>query len=70
MSRNFLARLWRLCAIVVMVAATSAAIVLALEATTAKSYGWWTTEYLLRLGPDTLLLSTALVAVVVLGCSA
>ncbi|MBB1501780.1 hypothetical protein H5397_10135 [Propioniciclava sp. MC1683] len=70
MSRNFLARLWRWCAIVVMVAATSAAIVLALEATTAKSYGWWTTEYLLRLGPDTLLLSTALVAVVVLGCSA
>ena len=67
MSRNFLARLWRWCAIVVMVAATSAAIVLALEATTAKSYGWWTTEYLLRLGPDTLLLSTALVAVLVLG---
>ena len=61
------ARLRRWLAIGFMVAACSAAIVLAVEATTALAYGWSEREYLARLGPDTLLLSTGLVAVLVAG---
>ena len=61
------ARLRRWLAIGFMVAACSAAIVLAVEATTALAYGWSEREYLARRGPDTLLLSTGLVAVLVAG---
>jgi len=62
-----LMRWWRWLAIVALIGATSVVIVLGLEATTAKSFHWWTREHLARLGPDTLLLSTLLVTALVLG---